>query len=419
MDTPSPTSSTYMIFIILILLSAFFSASETALSSANKIRLKTSSENGSKSARTALHLIEDFDRTLSAILIGNNIVNIASASLATLVATALLGESGAAVATFVVTVVVLIFGEILPKSFAKDNAEKVSALISAPLQWIKAVLRPVVWIFVQIKRLFTGRRSTELNVLPSVTEDELKTIIDTVEEEGVLNSRETDIIQSVIDFNNITVQDILVPRVDLSAVDVYTDSKEIISMCVYKGYSRIPVYEGSIDNIIGVLYAKDLLSALSQNREIQPRKMKRDVMFVYRTKRINDLLAELRHKKQHMAIVTDEHGGTLGIVTMEDILEELVGEIWDETDTAEIAIRRIDATRWLVEGDTHIDDLLDEINFVDKQFECEATTVAGWALEQFERIPEVGDSFSYKNLLVCVHEMDDQRIESVTVAIKD
>ncbi len=415
----TPASSTYIVFIILIVLSAFFSASETALSSANKIRLKTSSDNGSKTARTALNLIEDFDRTLSAILIGNNIVNIASASLATIVATALLGEGGAAVATFVVTVVVLIFGEILPKSFAKDNAEKVSSAISAPLQWIKAVLRPVVWVFVQIKRIFTGARTNELNVLPSVTEDELKTIIETVEEEGVLNSRETDIIQSAIEFNSITVQDILVPRVDVSAVDVHSPTSEIITICVHKGFSRIPVYDGSIDNIIGVLYAKDLLYALSQNREIQPRKMKRDVMFVYKTKRINDLLAELRHKKQHMAIVTDEHGGMLGLVTMEDILEELVGEIWDETDKTEISIRRIDATRWLVLGDTHIDDLFEEIEFADKDFECEATTVAGWAFEEFEKIPQIGESFKYKNLVVTVNEMDEQRIESLTVRMTD
>ncbi len=416
MDTQGP--STYIVFFLLIALSAFFSASETALSSANKIRLKTKSDNGSKMAASALRLVEDFDRTLSAILIGNNIVNISSASLATIVATALLGESGAAVATGVVTVIVLIFGEILPKSYAKDNAEAVSIAIAAPLQWMKAFLRPIIWVFVQIKRLLTGRRSTELNVLPSVTEDELKTIIETVEEEGVLNSRETDIIQSVIEFNSITVQDILVHRVDMAAVDVHATDDEIISLCVHKGFSRIPVFDGSIDNIIGVLYAKDLLSALSQNREINPRRMKRDVMFVYKTKRINDLLTELRHKKQQMAIVTDEHGGTLGLVTMEDILEELVGEIWDETDKAEIAVRRIDATRWLVMGDTHIDDLFEEIHYVDKNFECEATTVAGWALEQFMRIPETDDTFKYKNLYVTVNKMDDNRIESVTVEIK-
>ena len=414
MDTPSP--SMYVIFVLLLLFSAFFSASETALSSANKIRLKNRSEDGDKGARTALHLVDDFDRTLSAILIGNNVVNIASASLATIIATALLGTNGAAIATAVVTVLVLIFGEILPKSYAKDNAERVSTLLAAPLQWVKALLTPLVWVFVQIKRVMTGRRSTELNVQPSVTEEELKTIIDTVEEEGVLDSRETDIIQSAIDFDNITVQDILVPRVDMVAVDVRTPGDEIVALCVHEGMSRIPVYDGTIDNIIGVLYAKDMLACLAKGKEIVARRVTRDVIFVYRTKRINDLLAELRHAKQHMAIVTDEHGGTLGLVTMEDILEELVGEIWDETDKDETPIRRIDATRWLVEGDVRIEDLFDAIHFVDKKFECEATTVAGWVLEELEHIPAVDEHFTYKNLLLTVHEMDDQRIESVTVA---
>ncbi len=418
METP-PSTGTYIFFVVLLLLSAFFSASETALSSVNKIRLKNKVENGNKRAKTALHLAEDFDRTLSTILIGNNVVNIASASIATMVATALLGASGAAVATAVVTILVLIFGEILPKSYAKDNAEKVSVLISAPLQWLKSLLRPVVWVFVQIKHIFTGGKSNELNVMPSVTEEELKTIIDTVEEEGVLDSRETDIIQSAIEFNTITVQDILVPRVDMSAVELRTPPEEIITLCVHAGFSRIPVYDGSIDNIVGVLYAKDLLHALAKKRDIQPKKMKRDVMFVYRTKRINDLLAELRHKKQHMAIVTDEHGGTVGLVTMEDILEELVGEIYDETDTAETPIRRIDASRYLVEADLHVDDLFEAIEFEDKNFESEATTVAGWVLEELEHIPKSGEGFTYKNLKVTVQDVDDLRIETVTIQLLD
>ncbi|MEG0768514.1 MAG: hemolysin family protein [Ruthenibacterium sp.] len=414
MELPGP--GMYLVFVLLLAFSAFFSASETALSSANRIRLRGSADKGERGARTALHLADDFDRTLSAILIGNNVVNIASASLATIMATALLGPNGAAVATAVVTVLVLIFGEILPKSYAKDNAERVSVRIAAPLQWIKALLTPLVWIFVQIKRLFTGRRSSELNVQPSVTEEELKSIIDTVEEEGVLDHRETDIIQSAIDFDNITVQDILVPRVDITAVEVHTAGQEIVALCVHEGYSRIPVYDGTIDNIIGVLYAKDMLSCLARGREILPRRMKRDVLFVYRTKRINDLLAELRHAKQHMAIVTDEHGGTLGLVTMEDILEELVGEIWDETDKDETPIRRIDATRWLVEGDVHMDALFETIHFSDPQFTCEAVTVAGWVLERLEHIPAVNECFTHKNLLITVHDMDEQRIESVTIA---
>lgn len=414
MESPGPSS--YVALVILIAASAFFSASETALSSVNLIRLKNRAEGGSKRARTALRLAEGFDGTLSTILIGNNVVNISSTALATTLATALLGAaSGPAAATVVMTVIVLIFGEILPKSYAKENAESVALGVAGILRWLKIVLTPIVWLFVQLKRLMTGRRSAELNVQPSVTQEELKTIIDTVEEEGVLDSRETNIIQSAIEFDNITAQDILVPRVDMIAVEVHTPGEEIIALCVHEGVSRIPVYDGTIDNIIGVLYAKDMLASLAKGREIQPRRMKRPVMFAYRTKRINDLLAELRHAKQHMAIITDEHGGTLGLVTMEDILEELVGEIWDETDKAETPIRRIDATRWLVEGDVRIEELFEEIDFNDKDFSCEATTVAGWALSVLGHIPAVDEQFTYQTLRVTIHQMDDQRIESLTV----
>ena len=413
MESPAP--SMYLALLLLLVFSAFFSASETALSSINKIRLKNRAEDGNKKAKTVMALAEDFDGTLSAILIGNNVVNIASASLATLVATALLGESGAAVATVVVTILVLIFGEILPKSYAKENAEHFALSVASPVKMLKIVFTPAIWMLVKIKQLLTGRRSKELNVQPSVTEEELKTIIDTVEEEGVLGRRETDIIQSAIDFDNITVQEILVPRVDMVAVEVHASPAEIVDLCVHEGVSRIPVYEGNIDNIIGVLYAKDMLSCLAKGKEMQPRRMKREVLFVYRTKRISDLLSELRHKKQHMAIVTDEHGGTVGLVTMEDILEELVGEIWDETDRAETPIRRIDEHRFLVDGDVRTEDLFEAIAFEDKNFDSEATTVAGWALEVLEHIPAAGEQFTYKNLQIEIHAMDELRIDSVTV----
>ena len=308
MDTPGP--SMIVAFVILLALSAFFSASETALASVNKIRLKTRADDGDRRAARVLRLSDDFDRTLSAILIGNNVVNIASASISTVFFTAVFGAQGAAVSTAVTAVLVLIFGEILPKSLAKDNAEAVAVMASGPLEAIKTVLSPLVWFFVQMKRLFTGRRSNELNVQPSVTEEELKTIIDTVEEEGVLDRQETDIIQSAIDFNNITVQEILVPRVDMAAAEVNAPGSELVSLCLKQGYSRIPVYEDSIDNIIGVVHVKDMLAAVAERKPVVARDLLREVKFVYRTKRISDLLAELRREKQHIAIVTDEHGGT-------------------------------------------------------------------------------------------------------------
>ncbi len=461
MDIPGP--SMIVVLVLLVAFSAFFSSSETALASVNKIRMKTRAEDGDKRAARVIRLSEDFDRTLSAILVGNNVVNIAAASISTVFFTQLMGAArGPAMSTAVTTVLVLIFGEILPKSIAKENAEAVALATSVPLEIIKTVLSPVVWILVQIKRLLTGRRSNELNVQPSVTEEELKTIIDTVEEEGVLNRQETDIIQSAIEFDNITVQEILVPRVDMAAVEADAPGEEIVELCLKDGFSRIPVYEDSIDNIIGVVHVKDLLAAVAQGRPIEARALLREVKFVYRTKRINDLLAELRREKQHMAIVTDDHGGTMGLVTMEDILEELVGEIWDtkrindllaelrrekqhmaivtddhggtmglvtmedileelvgeiwdESDQAKTSICQTGEHTWQVSGDTAPEDLFEAIGFRDKNFDSEYSTVGGWALEILEHIPAEGETFHYKELDARILKVNDQRIQQVEI----
>ena len=370
MDTPGP--SIYLALVLLIACSAFFSASETAISSFNKIRMRNKAEDGDKRAKTALKVAEDYDKTLSTILIGNNIVNMASASLATVMATALWGPaSGPAIATFGMTVLVLIFGEILPKSFAKEHAEGFSMQVAGVLAFLRAAFSPVVWFFVKLKQLLTGRRSTGL-VQPSVTEDELKTIIDTVEEEGVLDSQETEIIQSAIEFDDITVQEILIPRVDMVAVDVKAPVDEIIATAVENAYTRLPVYEGDIDHIIGMLHTRDLFECLAKGQAIQVRALCREIPFVYRTKHINDLLAEFRRRKQHMAIVTDDYGGTLGLVTMEDVLEELVGEIFDETDEVEeLPVRQLEEHLFRVAGEVNIDDLFDELEIRVKGFDSD------------------------------------------------
>ena len=414
MDTPGP--GMYLALLLLLAFSAFFSASETALSSVNRIRMKNKADDGDKKAQRVLGLSDDYDRTLSAILIGNNVVNLTASSISTVIATSLLGQQGAAVATAVITVLVLVFGEILPKSFAKDHAERVSMAMGGPLYIVKTLLAPLVWVFVQIKRLFTGRRSSELNVQPSVTEEELKTIIDTVGEEGVLDRQETDIIQSAIEFDNTTVQDILVPRVDMAAAALDAPPEEIIRLCVEGGYSRIPVYEGTIDNVVGVLYAKDLLARLAAGKRIEPAALKRDVLFVYRSKRISELLAEFRRAKQHMAVVTDEHGGTLGLVTMEDILEELVGEIWDEHDEIIQPIRRLSGKEYLVMGSANADKLFETLG-VDE--ETEAVSVNGWIMNSLSKIPEKGDSFSFHGWKVIVTEMEERRVKTARMVRTD
>lgn len=395
---------------LLLAFSAFFSASETAISSINKFRVKNRAEEGDKKAAVALKNAEDYDRTLSTILIGNNVVNLTLSSLATLTATALLGDAGAAVATIAATLLVLTFGEILPKSFAKDNAERVALATARPLWLLRKLLAPLVWFFVMIKRLFTNQHNSELNVQPSVTEDELKTIVSTVEDEGVLDPQETDIIQSAIDFGDTTVQEILVPRVDMIAVEADAAPEELLHFCVDHTYSRIPVYEKKIDNIIGILYARDLLESLVRGRSISARALMRPVLYVYRTKHINELLAEFRREKQHIAIVTDDYGGVMGMVTLEDILEELVGEIWDETDTQRSSVRPLSENSWEVSGEENIEDCFAAIGFSDRDFHCDYATVAGWALEVLEHIPTVGEQFRYKVLLVTVEEMEDQRI---------
>lgn len=416
MDTPGP--SIYIALVLLIVCSAFFSASETAISSFNKIRMRNKAEDGDKRAKTALKVADDYDKTLSTILIGNNIVNMASASLATVLATALWGAaSGPAIATFGMTVLVLIFGEILPKSFAKDHAEGFSMQVAGVLAVLRTAFSPLVWFFVKIKQLLTGRRSSAL-VQPSVTEDELKTIIDTVEEEGVLDSQETDIIQSAIEFDDITVQEILVPRVDMVAVDVNAPVAEVIGTAVENAYTRIPVYEGDIDHIIGMLHTRDLFECLAKSQVINVRALCRDMPFVYRTKHINDLLAELRRKKQHMAIVTDDYGGTLGLVTMEDVLEELVGEIFDETDEVEeLPVQPLEKHLFRVAGEVNIDDLFDELDVNTRGFDCDFSSAAGWALECLEHIPEPGESFDFKNLHVTVETVEDKRILSLLVRV--
>lgn len=413
-----PGAGMYITLILLLVFSAFFSATETAVSSVNRIRLKTRADKGDKKAQLAMKNTEDYDKTLSAILIGNNVVNLSAASLSTVVCTALLGESGAAIATVGMTILVLIFGEILPKSYAKDHSEKLALSVAWPLAALKTVLTPLIWVFVQIKRLLTGRKNNELNVQPSVTEEELKTILDTVEEEGVLHSQETDIMQSAIDFDNTTVQEILVPRVDMAAVPITATPEEVIRLCVDGGYSRVPVYEGNTDNIIGAVYAKDLLKCLAKGTDIKLKKLLREVLYVYRTKKISQLLAEFRREKQHIAIVTDDYGGTVGLVTLEDVLEELVGEIWDETDKAELPMTTQPDGTFLVAGDANVEEVLEAVGYEMRDFDCEYTTAAGWVLAELEHIPAKGESFTYDNLYVTVTDIQNKRINEIKIEVQ-
>ena len=414
MDDPANLGQ-YILLVVLIALSAFFSASETAFSSVNKIRLKNYASDGNRKAERALKIAEDFDRMLSAILIGNNIVNIASASIGTVIFTKLFGVAGAAISTVVMTVAVLIFGEILPKSYAKENSEKVTMSFAAPLNAVMFVLTPLVWIFTKLQSLVKSKKGEE--DAPSVTQEELKFIIEEIEDEGVLQESESELLQSALEFQEITVDEILTPRVDLVAADVNDSVEEIKALFMEHRYSRIPIYEKTVDSIIGVLWERDFFRELINGNDVDIRGLTRKTIFVPEKQLISSLMRELQMSKIHMAVVTDSYGGTVGIVTLEDIVEELVGEIWDEKDEVVETVVKVAENEYIVDADLNIFDMLEELEIEIKDFEPESNTVGGWVLEEMKKIPEQGESFEYEMLTVTIEEVGEKRVEKIRVKV--
>lgn len=400
--------------MVLLCFSAFFSASETAYSSLNKIRMKNYAQEGNKKAQRALKVADDFDRLLSTILVGNNVVNMTCASVATVLATSLFGASGAAIATAVMTVLVLIFGEILPKTLAKENSESIAMKTGGLLWFFIRLLTPVVFIFVKIKE-FALRMLKGTDAQPSVTEEELKYIVESIEQEGVLEESESELVQSALEFDEISVQEILTPRVDLVTIDVEDPLEEALRTVLEAHFSRIPVYRGTVDNIIGVLQVRDLLKAVVTGEETRVAHLLTDCVYVHKTMKISALLAELKAKKLHLAVVTDDYGGTMGIVTMEDVLEQLVGDIWDESDEVRDDFVQVGRGTFIVSGDMNVFEMLEELGEDDRGFESDYNTAGGWAMEMLGHIPEAGEQYSYRDLVVTVSEVEEQRILSLRV----
>ena len=379
--------------------------------------MKNYADAGNRKARRALYVADDFDRLLSTILVGNNVVNMASASIATVVATAMFGASGAAVATVVMTVLVLIFGEILPKTLAKENSENIAMAAGGLLSFLIKLLSPIVFFFVKIKelalRLVKGPAAQ-----PSVTEEELKYIVESIEQEGVLEEQESDLVQSALDFDEITAQEILTPRVDLVTLDVEDSIDEALKVVLDAHYSRIPVYRGTVDSIIGVLQVRDLLKAVVTGRQTRLDHLISDCIFVHKTMKISALLAEFKAKKLHLAVVTDDYGGTMGIVTVEDIIEELVGEIWDEDDVAQVEFRALGGDAYEVSADMDMEDLFDELGYDDPEdTDWEHKPVGEWVYEQFDMIPAQGESFTWHRLKVTVESIDHRRIRKLLIRL--
>lgn len=404
----------YFSLLILLGCSAFFSASETAFSSLNKIRVRNYAEEGDKKAKRALDVAEDFDRLLSTILVGNNVVNMASASIATVLATAMFGPSGAAVATVVMTVLVLIFGEILPKTLAKESSESIAMATSGFLAVFLKVMRPIVWVFVKIKDVMI-RLIHKAENKPSVTEEELKYIVESIEQEGVLEEQESELVQSALEFDEITVQEILTPRVDVLALNVDCPVDEAVKTVMDAHYSRIPVYRGTIDSVIGVLQVRDLLKSVVRGGETALTHLLTDCVYVHKTMKISALLAQLKAKKLHLAVVNDDYGGTMGIVTMEDVLEQLVGDIWDESDEVVHDLVKTGENQYIVSGDMNVFELLEELDLDDRDFDSDYNTAGGWAMEMLGHIPEPGEQYVYKNLIITVASVEEQRITSLQV----
>ncbi len=401
----------YFVLVLLIAGSAFFSGSETALSTFNRVRMKNAAEEGDKKAKKVLKVADDYDKTISTILIGNNIVNIASSSLATVLLLKLFPHNGALISTVIMTVVVLIFGEVTPKSVAKAQADKLAPIVAPIIDFLRTVFTPVSFLLVKLTNQLNKNVDDDQ---PSVTEEELISIIESIEEEGVLDEAESDLVQSALEFDEIEVQEVLTHRVDMIAMDLDDPWEEQLKLVQSEGISRFPVYEDTIDHIVGVVRAKDLLLAeVSGNRDL--RKLITPVMFVHSTMSISTLLNDLRRQKMQMAIVTDDYGGTLGLVTMEDCLEELVGEIWDEYDKVEEEFIDLGNDVYEVSGEMNIYDMFDNLDINTRNLESDYNTLSGWTVEQMEHIPQVGESFTYENLRVTVKEMEEQRITKLTV----
>ena len=409
--------STIAICVVLLLLSAFFSSTETAFSSVSKIRLKNLADNGNKKAKTALYVAERYSKALTTILVGNNIVNIANSALATVFFVNIFGEAqGTVISTVVITIVVLIFGEVLPKNIAIDNAEKICITFAPVLKFLMVLLTPLSIILMGINKLYKKLARNSNHQEPSVTEDELKYIIESIEEEGVLEQQESELVQSALEFDEKTAEEILTPRVDMVAIDIDDPVEEITELVLKERYSRIPVYRDNIDKIIGVLHTRDYLEALVNNNE-KPNieAMLQPAHFIYKTKKLSALLADFKYNKIHLAVVTDDYGGIIGIVTMEDLLEQIVGEIWDEDEEVEKMSLKISDNKYEVSGDMPISDMLELFDKPTKYIETESNSVGGWALEQLANIPEPGEQFTYKELEITIREVLDQRILSMII----
>lgn len=405
-------------FLVLMLAaSAFFSFSEMVYTHCTTLRLRTRAEKGGRHARAAVKVSENFENTLIAILLGNNLANIAASSAATVLVIALLGPGYSWVATAAMTLIVLIFAEITPKQLALRIPEKGCAVTAIPLRLLTWIFFPFEWLVAGIGRLFRRARRDKTPDPPTVTEEELETIIDNVEDEGLIDEETGDLLQSALDFREVQVYEILTPRVDMTWLDLedpYEENRRIIEE---SPFTRLPVGQGSPDKIVGILHLNRYYKALLQQEKPDLTSLLLPVTFVHKTMTLPDAFEVMRKNLCHMVVVTDEYGGTMGILTMEDILEQIVGDIWDESDEVEEEFVFLNDHTALVSGDMRIYDFFDEVEVDDRDYDDDNATVGGWVIDRLEGEAAPGKSFTYKNLTVTVLETEGQRVTRVRVEI--
>ena len=404
--------------IVCIMCSAFFSASEMSFSACNKVRLEHESDNGNKKATLAFKIANKFDDAISAILVGNNLVNIAASSMGSIAVMMILSEQYAWVSTAVITILVVIFGETIPKISSKKNATNFAMKFAYPVRTLMIVLKPVTFIVVSLVNLIT-------NMLPDVEEEdtdaaleELHTMIDIAEDEDVLDEDASELVSAAIDFADIAASEVMTARVDIIAIDIDDPWEEILRTIDASPYSRIPVYEGSVDHVIGILSLNRFLKAMIDQDKVEIRSLLLPTCYVYKTMRLPAVLSSLRNAQQHIAVVTDEYGGTLGVVSMEDVLEQLVGDLWDETDTVEKDIEKKGDGRYELDGDTPIYEFIELMRWKEDDFDYDSETVGGWCIEYNNGFPNVNSKFTFRDIEVTILEVSKRRVRRIQVQVK-
>lgn len=407
----------------LILLASFSSAAEMAFSSANRLRLESLAEGGKKSAALACRIYDRYDDMLSSVLILNDLSNIAASSLVSVIALTLATEGNEALittlGTVLITLLIIIFGETIPKITAKKNANKMAMQISYPVYGLMFILRPLVLVVVALIHLLTkpfkGEKPADEQ---EAAVEELFSIIETVEDEGVIDGERSELLFAALDFSDVAASEVMTSRVDVISIDIDDDWEDILELIDASPYSRLPVYEDSMDNIIGILYLNHFFKALTGRERIDLRPLLIDPCYVYKTVKLPGVLAEMRRCRTHLAVVTDEYGGSMGVVTMEDVLEELVGDIWDETDEVEPEVIEHGKNLYELDGDMNISDFLELIDRSEDSFDSDSATVGGWTIENFGRFPEPGDQFTFEQMTVTVLEVSNKRVDKVLLLIE-